>query len=159
VKLLRCAVYLSGTGLIGFLAGRIIPKRWLRPEQRLFRPFGFEKNGKIYEKIGIRHWQNKLPDMSRILPFMMPPKKLTRDPAEQLPDMIRETCIAELVHLALCFSGLYCLKLWPGAGGIAVVLIYILLLNLPFILIQRYNRPRCLQLLRRYSEKENVCVH
>lgn len=159
MKLLHCAVYLSVTGIIGFLAGRIFPKRLLRPEQGLFRPFGFEKNGKIYDGIGIRHWQNRLPDMSRILPFMMPPKKLSGDPEKRLPDMIREMCIAELTHLALCISGLYCLKLWPGVGGIAVVLIYILLLNLPFILIQRYNRPRCLQLLRRYSEKEKVCVH
>ena len=83
-----------------------------------------------------------------------PPKKLTRDPAAQLPDMIRETCIAELVHLALCFSGLYCLKLWPGAGGIAVVLIYTLLLNLPFILIQRYNRPRLIRLHQKYLHKQ-----
>ena len=65
--------------------------------------------------------------------------------------MICETCIAELIHALLCLSGLYCLKLWPGAGGIIAAIVYILLFNLPFILIQRYNRPRLIRLQQRYG--------
>ena len=164
MNFIRCAVYLAATGIIGFFAGRIIPKKWLRPDKGLFRCFPFEKGGKIYEKLGIRRWQNKVPDMSRILPFMMPAKKLDRDFEERLPDMICETCIAEIIHLLLCFSGLYCLKLWPGAGGFAVTAIYILFLNLPFVLIQRYNRPRLIRLQQRHSthirkQKETLCAH
>lgn len=164
MNFIRCAVYLAATGIIGFFAGRVIPKKRLRPDKGLFRCFPFEKGGKIYEKLGIRRWQNKVPDMSRILPFMMPSKKLDRDFAERLPDMICETCIAEIIHLLLCLSGLYCLKLWPGAGGFAVTAIHILFLNLPFVLIQRYNRPRLIHLQQRYStharkKKETVCAH
>ena len=48
---------------------------------------------------------------------------------------------AECIHLLLPLAGLYCLRLWPGAGGIVVTLLYFLG-NLPFVLIQRYNRPR-----------------
>lgn len=161
---IRCAIYFALTGVIGFLAGRIIPKKWLRPRQGIFRCFPFEKDGKIYEKLGIRYWQNKLPDMSRILPFMMPAKKLGHNFYERLPEMICETCIAELIHALLCLSGLYCLKLWPGAGGIIAAIVYILLFNLPFILIQRYNRPRLIRLQQRYGahiqvKKELPCVH
>ena len=163
MNFIRCAVYLAATGIIGFLSGRILPKKWLRPDKGLFRCFPFEKSGKIYEKLGIHRWQNKVPDMSRILPFMMPAKKLGRDFGERLPDMICETCIAEIIHLLLCFSGSYCLKLWPGAGGFAVTAIYILLLNFPFVLIQRYNRPRLIRLQQRHSthirKKEIVCEH
>ena len=49
--------------------------------------------------------------------------------------------MAECIHLLLPLAGLYCLRLWPGAGGVIVALLYFLG-NLPFVLIQRYNRPR-----------------
>ena len=63
--------------------------------------------------------------------------------------MIRETCTAEVVHLAVGLTGLRCFWLWPGVGGLVIVLIHGVLLNLPFILIQRYNRPRLMKLLQR----------
>ena len=82
-------------------------------------------------------------------------KKLEGRPDEDtLRQMINETCIAELTHFLLCFTGLAVFRLWPGAGGLVVWLIYCLLGNLPFIIIQRYNRPRFLRLLRRCAGKE-----
>ena len=56
MKLLKCAIYLALTGAVGFFVGRIIPKRWIQPEKGLFRSFPFEKNGTVYEKLGIRKW-------------------------------------------------------------------------------------------------------
>lgn len=154
MKLLKCAIYLALTGTVGFFAGRIIPKRWLKPEKGWFRSFSFEKDGAIYEKLGIRKWHKRLPDMSRILPFMMPAKNLSGDYEERLPVMIQETCVAEIVHIAVSILGLPCLWMWPGAGGIIVTAIYIGLLNLPFVLIQRYNRPRLLRLQQKLSSRE-----
>ena len=163
MKLLKCAIYLALTGIVGFFSGRIMPKRWIKPEKGWFRSFSFEKNGAVYEKLGIRKWQNRVPDMSRILPFMMPAKNLSGDYEDRLPVMIQETCVAELVHIVVCVLGLPCLWMWPGAGGVIVTAIFIGLLNLPFILIQRYNRPRLIRLqqklLSRKSKKEEcVCV-
>ena len=43
--------------------------------------------------------------------------------------------------------------IWPGAGGIIVTVIYILLGNLPFIIIQRYNRPRLQRLYAMQQRK------
>ena len=56
---------------------------------------------------------------------------------------------------------LHCLTLWPTVGGLAVVCLNILG-NLPFILIQRYNRPRLARLLEKTGsraalEQENIC--
>jgi len=154
VKLLQCALYLALTGAVGFFGGRLIPKRWLKPETGWFRCFPFEKNGAVYEKLGVQRWQNKVPDMSRILPFMMPAKNLCGDYEERLPTMITETCVAELVHIFVAVLGLPCLWIWPGAGGAVVTAIHILLLNLPFIVIQRYNRPRLLRLQNRLLAKK-----
>ena len=156
MRFLNCLIYLALTGAAGFLLGRVLPKRLIRPDRGLFRCFAFEKDGRIYEKLGIRFWQSKVPDMSRILPFMMPPKSLNGDFDRRLPLMIKETCIAELIHLLLCLSGLYCLRLWPGTGGALLAAANIFLFNLPFVLIQRYNRPRLRRLAYKLERKSRL---
>jgi len=158
-----CAVYLAVTGIIGFIAGRLISRKPLPFESGIFSCFDFERDGKIYEKLGIRRWQNRLPDMSRILPFIMPRKKLGSDYKQKLPEMIQETCVAELIHLLHALFGLYCIRLWPSFGGIIFALVNIALFNLPFIVIQRFNRPRLLKIYKRKSQstkKElSSCAH
>ena len=91
--------------------------------------------------------QDKVPDMSKIVPKLIPAKKLGTDFRAQLPRMIEETCVAEFTHFVLILLGFYALRLWPGTGGAVVTAIYILFGNLPFLIIQRYNRPRLQKLL------------
>ena len=62
---------------------------------------------------------------------------------------MKETCVAESVHIILCLLGLGLLAIWPGPGGMVMTALYLLLGNLPFIVIQRYNRPRLLSLLEK----------
>ena len=139
--MLKCILYLAVIGVASFVIGRLLLKFWLHEDRFPFRPFAFERQGKLYEKLKIKSWQNKLPDMSRLCKHCMPAKKMNADTLWELPLMIKETCVAEFIHLLLPLAGLYCLRLWPGAGGVIVTLLYFLG-NLPFVLIQRYNRPR-----------------
>ena len=67
--------------------------------------------------------------------------------------MIEETCVAELTHGLLCIAGLVLLAIWPGTGGVILTVIYIVFGNLPFLLIQRYNRPRLQKLLARQANR------
>ena len=156
MKFLRCCCYLALTGAISFFVGRILPKSWFDPEHFPYRSFAFEKNGKFYETFKIRAWQNKVPDMSRILPGLMPAKRLGADYKERLPEMLQETCVAELIHSVLCITGFYCLKIWPSWQAIVLALIHALFLNLPFVMIQRYNRPRLLRLYRRACRQKET---
>lgn len=163
MKLLKCATYCAVAGTVGFFFGRLISKCPRRPDKGLFRCYAFEKNGALYEKLNIRKWQAKVPDMSRILPFLMPPKNLSGDYAQRLPVMIRETCVAEITHITVSILGLPCLRIWPGMGGVTVTAIFILFLNVPYILIQRYNRPRLIRLYRKLQAREEkkegpICV-
>ena len=101
--------------------------------------------------------------MSRILPGLMSAQNLSGDYGQNLPVMIQETCVAEAVHIAVSVAGLHCLWMWPGIGGVTVTAIHIILLNLPFILIQRYNRPRLIRLqkklqIRKEKEEGTPCV-
>ena len=99
--MLKCALYFAVTGLLSFFLGRLIPPNkmdWYRFPYKLYR---IEKEGLIYKKIGIHHWQNKVPDMSKVFPKLMPPKKIVATDKNSLLRMIQETCTAELTHLLL----------------------------------------------------------
>lgn len=144
----KCMVYLALVSFACFLVGRLLPAEWFRADCFPFRTFLFEKEGRIYGKLHIRRWQNRLPDMSRILPGSMPPKRLESDYREKLPELIRETCVAELIHGILCILGLWCIKKWKGIGGWILAGLN-LLGNAAYILIQRYNRPRLVRLLEK----------
>lgn len=92
--------------------------------------------------------------MSKILPGMMPSKKLPkRATFAQLERMVQETCIAELVHNLLCIMGFGCVLLWRGAGGWIVAFLY-MMGNIPFSIIQRYNRPKLVQIMQKLKCKE-----
>ena len=160
MKFLHCALYLAVTGIIAFLVGRIVPKSWFQEDRFPYHSYPVEQ--KLYRALRVKKWQSKVPDMSRIFPALMPAKKLTADTFANLQGMIQETCVAEMIHSLLSLTGLACLAIWPGAGGIILTLVYILLGNLPFIMIQRYNRPRLQKLLamqrRKNERKFEPCV-
>ena len=70
----KCFWFLVITGVIAFFVGRLLPKRWFRADLFPYRSYKFEQDGRIYDKLHNRKWQNKVPSMSKILPFMMPAK-------------------------------------------------------------------------------------
>lgn len=156
MKFWSCFCYLVAISIISFFLGRVLPKRWFRADRFPYRAYRFENGGRIYDKLRIRKWQNKVPDMSKILPKIMPAKDLSGDYKSRLPRMLQETCVAELIHSLNCFAGFYCLKLYPGVGGIIILFLYTVLFNLPFIVIQRYNRPRLLKIANRIQQTEKA---
>lgn len=145
----KCLVYIIALGVVSFVTGRLLPKRWFKSDCFPFRCN--EKEKKLYKALRVKDWQNKAPDMSRVFTKLMPAKKLNAGTLADIPRMLEETCVAEFIHVVLSVLGLACLWLWPGFGGAVVTLVYILLGNVPFIIIQRYNRPRLQRLLARRS--------
>lgn len=142
--LISCAVYLAVIGIVNFFFGRIIPKGWLDAEKFPFKSFKFEKNGRIYDRVKVKKWQNKVPDMSRLFRRLMPEKKFAKlkEDSKNLTVMIAETCIAEFIHVLLFIEGFGCVFLWKGIWGWIVTAVYNIFGNVTFIIIQRYNRPR-----------------
>ena len=157
--LLNCCFFTAALGLCSFLAGRRLPESWFSPGRFPYRSWRWEKEGRFYQKyFHIKAWQARVPDMSRIFPGLIQPKKVTGAFVSQLPGMIRETCIAELVHFLLCLASPVFLRLWPGPGGLIFALLYILG-NLPLILIQRYNRPRLVRMQEKLQKTERKSVN
>lgn len=143
--LIKCAIFMAAIGVFSFILGRLLPASWFCEDRFPYRSFSWEKSGAIYNALAIRKWQNKVPDMSKIFPKLMLEKKVSANFREELPMMIKETCIAEFIHVLLCVAGVGFIPIWRGAGGIVVFILYVLA-NIPFILIQRYNRPRLIRL-------------
>ena len=97
-------------------------------------------------------------DMSKIFPKIMPVKQLREDIAvyhtltEKITVLVKETCIAEFIHTMLAIVGFGCMKIWEGLGGTIVAILYAVG-NIPFIMVQRYNRPRLISILNKKRKK------
>ena len=147
IGLLRCAAYAAALGIVSFFLGRLLARCTFHPERFPWRAYAWEDA--VWRALRVRHWQARVPDMSRVFTKLMPAKRLTKQTSADLPRMITETCVAELTHTALSPCGLVMPLLWRGAGGVIAAAVYILLGNLPFIIVQRYNRPRLQRLFAR----------
>jgi len=135
----------------GYLS-HLIPETIYRPSSTLFKPQWWEKNGKIYEKLFlIKRWKDKLPEAGeffRLHPFN---KKhlLSTDPA-YLNRFLLETCRAEMAHLLPIVFLPLSFPFNPPIGD-SIMALYAFLANIPFIMIQRYNRIRLLRIASKKS--------
>ena len=158
MEFIKCAVYLILLSLLFFVIGRLMSKVPLPVNCKLFQSMTFENEGRIYNKLKVKEWKGCVPDMSRILPSTMPPKRVSiNDGVSTLVLLLKETCIAEITHDLLCFFGFACTLIWRGLGGFCVSVIY-MLGNLPYIIIQRYNRPKLRKLLSQVREREDAAL-
>lgn len=148
---LLLAIFLAVTS---HFIGQALPRESFFADKFPYHPFAFEKNGSIYRRLGVQKWMDRVPDMSRVMGDMVP-KKLHRNmTAEDVRVLIRETCVAEHVHFMLCVVFLFVSRFWEDRTWIFFWLIYAAG-NLPFIIIQRYNRPMLVRLLHRMEARES----
>ena len=113
----------------------------------------WEDNGKIYQKVfKIKSWKEFIPSVGSFDKKNMEKSKITPDYVAQF---LLESLRAELCHLyAVIFALLLLLITAPRMWFFVIA--YTILLNLPCIIIQRYNRPRFERLLRNRDEKGNI---
>lgn len=153
MKLLMSIVYVAVIGILAHYIGESMPRGWFSENKFPYRIYAFEKNGRIYEKIGIRSWKTKLPDMSRIMRDMLP-KRVTFDAtSESVGALLKETCVAEFIHQCLCVLSVGIYFIWKNSTGVVLMFVFIFC-NIPFILIQRYNRPHLTSLKNRLKKRE-----
>ena len=135
-------------GVVALIVGELLPRKYFDYTAFPFRPFRWEKNGEIYEQLHIRKWKDRLPDMSKYIRSMVAKKMISPRNPRFTHRLILETCIAELVHgVLILLSPIFTQHLSGFYGEIAMVLYA--LGNVPFILIQRYNRPRLVMLIEK----------
>ena len=151
--LIYSILYVLFCGILSHFVGESLPRRWFSPHRFPFASWRWERGGRIYDCLHIRQWKDRVPDMSRICKRMVPKRFADFPTAEAVDRLILETCVAEAVHGALCLLAPVILLFWKNGVGVALTLL-VVLCNLPFIMIQRYNRPSLLALRRRLERRK-----
>lgn len=151
MKFLWAVGYIAALGILAHIVGQALPRRWFDPDRFPYRCAPWEQNGRVWRKLGVHRWKDHVPDMSRIMGNMVKKKLPDGNTPEGLRVLVLETCVAECVHWWLAVASLGIFFFWRGGWAVVFCLVYNLLGNLPFQIIQRYNRPR----LRRLAEKRS----
>ncbi len=130
-----------GYAVKSIMRGKVVP------ESAWFRPKKFEK--KLYGILRVRKWKGNIPTFS---PESFDLEKRT------LEELVGESCQVEVVHELIML-----LSFLPSAAIIwfGEPIVFILtsvgaaLLDSIFVIVQRYNRPRIIKLMKRKYRKEN----
>lgn len=145
--------YLLGLGILAHWIGEALPRRWFCWDRFPYRTWSWERQGKVYERLKIRSWKDWLPDKSRIVKSMVPKRVGSCPSSCSVYRLIRETCVAETVHFALCLLAFPICFFWESSVGILLFLLYIVC-NIPFMMLQRYNRPALVSLAKKLEKRE-----
>jgi glycosyl-4,4'-diaponeurosporenoate acyltransferase len=136
----------------GYAAHRLDERR-LRRDGWLLRPRRFEAAGRWYRRrLRIDRWKDKVPEAGGLFRGGVSKRHLPSYDEAGLRLFVRETRRAELAHWWAMSCGLL-FVLWnpPLAAGLLVG--YGVVANLPFIVIQRYNRFRTQALIERRASR------
>lgn len=151
----HAVIYTASLGVVSHYVGQALPRRWFHPDRFPFKSFRWEQEGNVYRRLGVQHWKDMVPDISKVMPDMIPKRVSLRGTAEEAMTLVQETCVAEAVHGVLMVLSVGNYLLCQNLLGLAVTLFDAIFLNLPYWIIQRYNRPKLLRLAEKLHRKEN----
>ncbi len=151
VDIVAWGVLHAGTGY----AAHRLHDEWLAREGRLLRARRFEADGRWYrDRLRIHRWKDRLPEAGALFAGGVSKRELPSYDEAGLTLFVRETRRAELGHWwAMACAPLF--LLWNPPLASALLVAYGVLVNLPFILIQRYNRFRTQALLTRLDRRRS----
>lgn len=119
-----------------------IPDAWYAKTESFYQPFAWEENGELWQRLfRIKAWKRKLPEGSSIIKSSYNKKHLQGTDKQTFEKFIIETKRAELTHWLL-IPPAFVFFIWNPLWAGLVMVLYACVVNIPFILIQRYNRPR-----------------
>ena len=138
----NAVIYTASLGVVSHYVGQALPRRWFHPDRFPFRSFRWEQEGNVYRRLGVHHWKDLVPDMSKVMPDMIPKRVSLRGTAEAVHGVLM---VLSVGNYLLC----------QNLAGLAITLFDAIFLNLPYWVIQRYNRPKLLRLAEKLHRKEN----
>jgi glycosyl-4,4'-diaponeurosporenoate acyltransferase len=125
--------------------GSKLPDQVLATDTFVTRERAFEDSGRLYERFGIRDWKDRVPECGSLFGGR---SKAVLGGRGQLPAFARETRRGEYVHWAILAAGPL-FALWNPPLLTLAMVAYGLAANVPFIMIQRYNRLRIARVMAR----------
>jgi glycosyl-4,4'-diaponeurosporenoate acyltransferase len=127
----------------------LIPLDKFNPGNRWYRIKNVEDQGNIYTGFfKIKKWKQFVPDGAGLFKSVFPKKKLQSSGYGYLKAFMLETCRGELTHwLQILPAGIF--FLWNIWWAGIIMIVYALCVNIPCILLQRYNRARLQKVLEK----------
>ncbi|OZT14216.1 glycosyl-4,4'-diaponeurosporenoate acyltransferase [Priestia aryabhattai] len=130
----------------------IIPITFFEKDYLIFKRMKWETDDK-YKKVWIHKWKILLPDAGKVMKQGFYKKTWESRSAEYTVRFLMETKRAELTHwMSICPAFLFFLWNSPSVGWVMVC--YACVVNIPFIIIQRYNRIRIARISQRLLTSE-----
>jgi len=145
-------------GLVsGYLLHRADVSRFLR-DGRLTRLRDWEGGGRWYQRrLRIRSWKDAVPEKGDLFRDGFSKRHLRDRSDSHLERFVAETRRAELVHWCNLAAGPFFLIWCRPAIGVWMI-VFGVVVHLPFIVIQRYNRARLLGIIeRRERRRATTC--
>lgn len=132
----------AGTGYAAHRlpAGRVARDSWIT------RPRRWEGGGRVYERVAIRRWKDRLPEAGALFAGGVSKRRLPEGGRASIHRFVPETRRAEYAHW-WCAAASPVFVLWNPLPVAAVMVVYGVAVNAPFIAIQRYNRLRIMRTL------------
>ena len=130
------------------LVGRRLPKRWMNPNKKIFTTS--KKEIAFYEKIGVRKWKDKIPELGGFTSFH---KNKLSDPwnNEYVERYMLEACYGVIIHLFSPFFGFLIIlldyKMYTGWSWmwltimLPIAIVNGILILLPAFIL-KYNLPK-----------------
>lgn len=138
--------------LLAFVIRHLLPAKWFN--FRLKRFHISKRERKIYEKLQIKKWKDKIPELGKFANFR---KNKVEDPTnnEYVERFILECCYGEGVHLSSIILGFLIILMYPKYClmlGIPVAIANGIIHCLSFMIL-RYNRPKLMVLFERNKRR------
>jgi glycosyl-4,4'-diaponeurosporenoate acyltransferase len=134
----------------GYVAHRR-PADTFDPNRWPYRLRGWERGGRVYQRIGIRRWKDRLPEAGAVFTGGFSKRHLASRNRFYLDRFVAETCRAEFAHWAMmALAPIWFVLFAPLVGALNCV--YALGANLPCLIVQRFNRGRLLRVAARVSD-------
>lgn len=151
VVALDATVWAAWSTVVGYGAHRL-PLRVLDHDTALTRLRRWERGGRAYERLHIRRWKDRLPELGAVFRGGVSKRALPSSGPADLRRFAAETRRAELVHWAIPLVTPVFL-VWNPAGLFVAMVLYAVVANVPCLVVQRYNRGRLLRLIERGAGK------
>jgi glycosyl-4,4'-diaponeurosporenoate acyltransferase len=146
VDLNNWLVFICNSILCTYL-GQKLPPRLYSINNWLFKERAWEKGGSIYQRLfRVKAWKTLLPEVSDFIRSIFAKRHLRAYTKEYFAGYLTESCKAELTHWLIIGSSFF-LSLWNAIATTWAVFWFSIVFNFPYIIIQRYNRPRIVKYL------------
>lgn len=143
---LDVAVWGGWSAIVGYIAHRR-PATAFADDSWLYRLRAVERGGRLYERLGIKRWKDRLPEAGALFTGGFSKRTVRTRDREVLERFVVETRRAEWTHwVIMLITPVFLVWNWWWVELLMVV--YALAANLPCLLVQRYNRARLTRLLR-----------